>query len=138
MPKTDFLEIRSEKAIPVLDSIIIKLENDFEEFLRREVIFVQQCYKSGKDVWWRKYLHLGWFIPNEDILRKCILENKQPSWWYCLNRRIIPIASKHFFGRVKILNDDKAYTEHLLQQCASKPVIEVYSGFVSRFPVLKQ
>jgi len=133
MTKTDFLEIRSKDAASVLESIIYRLSADYEEFLRREIVFVQQCYAAGKLVWWRKYLHIGFFIPSEDVIKDCILNNKQPPFWLCLNRRIIPIASKHFQGRVKNLNDDLAYAKHLLQQCERHEYIEVYSGFAARF-----
>lgn len=127
------LKMQSQVAKPILDKLITELESDFEEFLRREVCFVKQCYESGKGSKWRRVLRVGLKIPGDSTIKSWILLKQNAPILMCLNPRIMPLAIEHFHKRVNSIVEKLVYFRQLRRECELSSEIEVSSEYASFF-----
>lgn len=126
-------KMQSQVAKPILDRVITKLESDFEEFLRREIRFVKQCYQSGAGSKWRRILRVGLKLPTDDEIKEWILLQKQAPIWMCLNPRIMPLTIEHFYKRTAGIVEKLIYFRRLRLECEWMDEIEVSSDYASFF-----
>lgn len=138
MPTQHFLvKMKSQSVLPILNELVIELENDFEEFLRRETIFVSQCYRFGASIWWRKLFHLGIKTPNDSDIRNWITSYTNPPFWTCFNPKVMKLAHEHFNKRTFKIKSDLKYIRQLQLECMQKDEIDVWTQVIERHPVLK-
>lgn len=138
MPTQHFLvKMKSQAVLPILNELVIELEKDFEEFLRRETIFVSQCYRFGASVWWRKLFHMGIKMPSDSEIRNWIVSRTAPPIWRCFNPRVMVLAHEHFNKSTFLINLDLKYMRKLMLECTQKDEIDVWVQVVERHPVLK-
>lgn len=138
MPTQHFLvKMKSQVAKPVLDALVTELENRFEEFLRREAMFVSQCYSAGTSVWWRKLFHVGIKMPSDSEIRNWIISYTSPPVWKCFNPRVMVLAHEHFDKRTFEIKLDLKYIRKLVLECTQKDEIDVWTQVIERHPVLK-
>jgi hypothetical protein len=126
-------KMQSQVAKPVLDRLITSLESDFEEFLRREVCFVKQCYESGRGSRWRKILRVGLKIPDDSTIKEWILLKQNAPTLMCLNPKIMPLAIEHFHRRASNIVEQLIYLRQLRRECELSSEIEVSSEYASFF-----
>lgn len=131
-----FTKIQSQVALPTLNTLIIELENHFEELLRREIFFVSQCYNVGATIWWRKFLHIGVNIPADLKIRHWILSKTHPPLWMCFNPKVMKLAHEHFEARTLSLQSDLKYARQLVKECVHQDVIDVCDEFAKKHFVL--
>lgn len=124
-----FTKIQSQVALPTLNTLIIELENHFEELLRREIFFVSQCYRVGAGTWWRKFLHVGINIPTDLKIRHWILSNTHPPFWMCVNPKVMKLAHEHFKARTLSLQMDLKYARQLVKECVHQDEIDICIEF---------
>lgn len=138
MPTQHFLvKMKSQVAKPILDALVTELENSFEEFLRREVMFVSQCYRAGSNVWWRKLFHVGIKMPSDSEIRNWLTSHTSPSFWTCFNPNVMVLAHEHFDKRTFKIKLDLAYARQLVLECTQKDEIDVWVQLIERHPALK-
>jgi len=126
------VKIQSQVAKPALDTLIIELENHFEEFLYREVLFVRQCYISGAKIWWRKVFRLGLSVPSEEEIRNWLIIGVNPSFWRGFNPKVMLLAREHFDKRVAAIKFDLEYARSLVVKCSQTDEIDVDAQFVEK------
>lgn len=137
MPTQHFLvKMKSQAVLPILDKLTIELEKDFEEFLRRETIFVFQCYRAGASVWWRKLFHLGIKIPDDSDIRNWITSYTSPPFWMCFNPKVMKLAHEHFNKRTFVIKSDLKYIRQLKSECMQNDDVSVLVQFVERHSAL--
>lgn len=138
MPTQHFLvKMKSQVAKPILDALVTELENRFEEFLRREAMFVSQCYSAGTRVWWRKLFHVGIKMPSDSEIRNWIVSYTSPPVWKCFNPKVMTLAHEHFSKRTFKIKLDLEYARQLVLECTQKDEIDVWTQFVERHSVFK-
>lgn len=88
--------VHSLMLVPALNKLHKSLESNYEEFLRKEILFVQQCYLNGMKSWWRKFFHIGLRMPDDAEIRKWIITKTGPSIIRGFNPRVLELAIKHY------------------------------------------
>lgn len=137
MPTQHFLvKMKSQAVLPILDTLAIELEKDFEEFLRRETIFVSQCYRAGASIWWRKLFRLGIKAPDDSDIRNWITSYTSPPFWMCFNPKVMELAHEHFNKRTFVIKSDLKYIRQLKSECMQNDDVGVWIQFVERHSAL--
>ncbi len=131
------VKIQSDALSPCLDRLIIELETRFEELLRREILFVKQCYYAGRTLWWRKFFHVGIKMPSDEVIKNWILSQTHPPFWMCLNPKVMALAHRHFKSQTHYIKIDLRYARKLVLECKYQDEVSVWMRFVNRHQSLK-